>query len=199
MLWQLRIGDTDGAETKAFAAAALRPGIAEAEACLAVNLTNIRLEQGRVDEMVPTVAAAAAAHPEIPTYRAVYALCAAESGDHATAADLVASFDAHGFAGLPDDPNRFLGLAALAHAAATVGDRSACARLRDLLDPYRDQWVVLQCYGGGGATWGPTTHALARLSEVLGQHDEAQALFETALEHAAGSPLTLARIERDRR
>jgi hypothetical protein len=177
----------------------MRPGIVEAEACLAVNLTNIRLEQGRAGEMVATLAAAAAAHPEIPTYRAVHALCAAESGDHDTARDIVAAFDAQGFETLPDDPNRFLGLAVLAHAAASVGDRSACARLRELLDPYGEQWVVLQCYGGGGATWGPTAHALARLAFTLGHHDEAEELFDRAQSHAAASPPTLARIERDRR
>jgi tetratricopeptide (TPR) repeat protein len=194
----LRVGQVDGAESAAFAAAAMRPGIVEAEACLAVKLTNIRLEQGRAGEMVATLAGAAAAHPEIPTYRAVHALCAAESGDHDTARDLVAAFDAQGFETLPDDPNRFLGLAVLAHAAASVGDRPACARLRELLDPYGDQWVVLQCYGGGGATWGPTAHALARLARTLGHHDEAEELFDRARLHAAASPPTLARIERDR-
>lgn len=195
----LQAGQDDAAESAAFGAAGMRPGIVEAEACLAVNLTNIRLEQGRASEMIPTLAAAASAHPEIPTYRAVHALCAAESGDHDAARDIVAAFDAQGFETLPEDPNRFLGLAVLAHAAATVGDRSACARLRGLLEPYGEQWVVLQCYGGGGATWGPTTHALARLARTLGHHDEAEGLFDRAHAHAAASPLTLARIDRDRR
>jgi hypothetical protein len=191
-------GDLDLAESGARAASALRPEIPEAAACLAVNLTNIRLHQGRADEMVPMLAAAVDAHPEIPTYRAVLALCAAESGDVTLAAQLLASFADAEFTNLPEDPNQFLGLAALAHVAATVHDQRASDQLFGLLSPYGDQWVILQCYGGGGATLGPTSHALARLSVVLGHDDEADSLYETARQQAATSPPTLNRIERDR-
>ena len=191
-------GNLEAAEVSAHAAADMRAGIAEAEACLAVNLTNIRLHQGRAGEMIPMLSAAVTAHPEIPTYRSVLALCCAESGDFARASDLLDGFAAHGFTNLPDDTNRFLGLAALAHVAASVGDHAACEKLLDLLEPYRGQWVELQCYGGGGATWGPTCHALARLHGVLGQHDDAGRLYDDALQMAANSPLTMERIERDR-
>jgi DNA-binding SARP family transcriptional activator/tetratricopeptide (TPR) repeat protein len=196
-LWLLRAGDADAAEASALAAAAMRRGIAEAEATLAVNLTNIRLDQGRAAEMLPALAAAVAAHPEIPTYRAVQALCAAESGDLTLAGDVLASFLERGFTDLPDDPNRFLGLAVLAHVAASFGERSASDLLLPLLNPYRHQWVVLQCYGGGGATWGPAAHALARLADTAGRHDEARDHYVVARRLAAGSPSALARIERD--
>jgi len=190
-------GNLDAAEAGALEAAATRPEIAEAEACLAVNLTNIRLHQGRAGEMIPMLTAASAGHPEIPTYRAVLALCAAESGDVPLASDLLATFSAEGFTNLPDDPNRFLGLAALAHVAASTEDAAACELLARLLEPYLDQWVVLQCYGGGGAGWGPANHALARLNTVLGKHDEARSLYDDARRLAADSPLTLVRLDRD--
>ena len=44
-------GDLDGAETLAFEAHAHQPGVAEATACLGVNLIDIRLFQGRAGEV----------------------------------------------------------------------------------------------------------------------------------------------------
>lgn len=198
-LWILGTGEADAAEASAHAAAATRPGIAEAGACLAVNLTNIRLQQGRAGEMMPVLAAAVDAYPEIPTYRAVQALCAAESGELELAAEILASFAAHRFTTLPDDPNRLLGLAALAHVAAGLDHKQASEQLLTLLEPFGDQWVLLQCYGGGGAIWGPVCHALARLSSVAERHDDAERFYDAARKMAAPSPPALERIDRHQR
>ncbi|MET0910394.1 MAG: hypothetical protein ABWZ99_13080, partial [Ilumatobacteraceae bacterium] len=192
-------GELDRAEAGAFDALAMRAGVDAAHACLAVNLVNIRLYQGRAGEMIPALSDAVGRHPEIPTYRAVLALCTAETGERASAAALLDSFTTERFTNLPDDTNRFLGLAVLAHVAAAVEDRRAGDLLSELLDPYRDQWVVLQCYGGGGATWGPTAHALARLAALDGRHADADELFARAERAAAHAPLVLARIAEDRR
>jgi DNA-binding SARP family transcriptional activator/tetratricopeptide (TPR) repeat protein len=192
------LGDLDAAEADARDAAALQAGTPAAEVCLLVNLIGIRLQQQRSDEMIPMLQAAVAAHPEIPSYRAVLALCAAESDDLGLAGEHLRWFSERRFMSLHDDPDRCLGLSALAHVAATIADAEAGARLRQLLQPSRDQWVVLQCYGGGGATWGPTTHALARLSALLGDLAEASALYDDAARMASRSPVTSARIERDR-
>lgn len=190
-------GDLDAAERHAFEAVAMRSGVVAAGACLAVNLVNIRLYQGRSDEMVHALVDAVAANPEIPTYRAVLALCAAETGDHELAERSLAAFAADRFEGLPHDTNRFLGLAVLAHAAADVGATEVGADLADLLQPYRHQWVVLNCYGGGGAVWGPTSHALARLARLAGDVGRADELFAQATVQAAATPLVLERILRD--
>ncbi len=198
-LAHLHSGHLDRAESDALAAAALRPQVAEAAACLAVNLVDIRLYQHRAGEMIPAMDAAVGRHPEIPAYRAVLALCAAEAGDVDLAASSLRWFADAGVTNLPFDTNRSLALGALAHTAATVGDRDAAIVLTTLLEPARDHWFVLQCYGGGGATWGPVAHALARLAALDGRPDDARALYDRAASQAATTPLVLDRIDLDRR
>lgn len=194
----LHRGDLVRAEDLARAAADTRSSVPEAQACLAVNLVNIRLYQGRPAEMMPTLAGAVQMYPEIPAYRAVLAFCTAEAGDLDGARSLLRSFDEAEYANLPVDTNRFLALALLGHVAADVGDVRAGNALRELLEPYRDQWVLLACYGGGGASWGPTSHVLGRLARLAGDHDTADADFARAAAHSHHAPLALARIERDR-
>ena len=187
-------GDLAAAEEAAFAAAGLLPEVPEAEACLAVNLCDLRLYQRRAGEVVEPLRHAVERHPEIPCYRAVLALCSAEAGDGPTAEAAYRWFAAAGFANLPDDTNRLLGLAVLAHVAADLDDTEGAAVLATLLGPHRGEWVVLDCYGGGGASWGPVAHALARLAVVTGRPDDARVLFAEAVDEAAGAPLVLERI-----
>jgi hypothetical protein len=195
---QVNTGDLDRAEQLAFDAAALRAGIDEAAACLGVNLVNIRLYQGRSGEVIALLRDAVDAHPNIPTYRAVLALCAAEARDLDAAEEQLRYFTVDSLRGLPDDTNRMLALAVLAHTAATIGADDVVPMLRDALEPYRGQWVVLNCYGGGGAVWGPVDHALARLAWLT--HDPlADVWFERAANQAARAPLVEQRIADDRR
>ena len=49
------------------------------------------------------------------------------------------------------------------------------ARARRLLEPYADRHVVLNCFGGGGAYWGPVAHHLGRLEAMLGRPTQARA------------------------
>ncbi len=198
-LGELHAGHIDRAEELAHAAAAMRRTVMEAQACLAVNLVNIRLYQGRPAEMMPTLAGAVESHPEIPAYRAVLAFCASEAGDHDAAGETLRWFDRAGYANLPTDTNRFLALALLGHVAASARDVAAGRSLRVLLEPYREHWVVLACYGGGGASWGPATHVLARLADLAGDRATADAEFERALVQARYAPLALARIKHDHR
>jgi tetratricopeptide (TPR) repeat protein len=190
-------GRLDDAERLAGEAAQRLPGVFEARACLAVTTVNVRLYQRRAGEVLGLLAAAADAYPEIPCYRAVLALCASEADDEATAAEAYGGFAASGFA-VPRDTNRLLTLAVLAHVAADLGDRRGGEVLQPLLAPHLGETVVLDCYGGGGATWGPVSHALARLARLGGRHDEADELFAVAAAEAARSPLVLDRIALDR-
>jgi hypothetical protein len=133
--------------------------------------------------MIDLLRAAADDNPHIPAYRAVLALCAAEGGDRATAQALLTHFAGRAFE-LPPDSNWLLGMAVLADAAATLHDRAAAGPLYELLVPWAGRHVVLNCYGGGGAYWGPIDHHLGRLAALCDRPDEAAERLERAVEQA---------------
>ena len=64
-----------------------------------------------------------------------------------------------------------LAIAVLADTAATLDDRKRAPALIRLLEPYCERHVVLNCFGGGGAYWGPVAHHLGRLDAMLGEHE----------------------------
>lgn len=203
--WQavhtIECGDLDEAEALAHHAAALRPDVPEAAACLVANLVDLALYRGGGAEFAGALDAAISAAPHVPAYRAVLALCLARSGDaaeRARARSELTALTAGCCAALPHDTNRFFAIALLAHAAAELGDRAAAAVTRHQLAPFSGQWVAVMVYGGGGAVWGPVDHALARLARLLGDDAEADELFERAERQAAQAPHALARIRRDR-
>lgn len=192
-------GDLDAAEAAAFAAADLQVDAPEESlACLGVNLVSVRLLQGRAGEVRELIDGAADRYPQIPCYRAVAALCASEDGDRAASDRDYRFFADRAFAGIPDDTNRFLTLAVLAHVAADLGDQDGSAPLVGLLEPYRSLHVVLNCYGGGGTYWGPTTYALARLAGLAGRDEDAAARYgeAAASAEALGARHHLDRIRR---
>jgi tetratricopeptide (TPR) repeat protein len=197
-------GDLDRAERLAVEAAGRQGaggddpdgGEAGALACLGVNLVNIRLYQRRAGEVVEPLARAADDHPEIPCYRAVLALCAAEAGEDRIAREAYGHFRSADFSSIPDDPNRLLALAVLADAAVLLDDPGAAPRLRALLEPYDGQHVLLCCYGGGGAYWGPVAHHLGALARLGDDDEAADALLDRAAAAAAAfdSPPALDRL-----
>jgi DNA-binding SARP family transcriptional activator len=193
-------GDLDRAEALAGDALALQgPTVDGALACYGVNLVDLRLYQGRAGEVLDLLGAAADANPHIPCYRAVLALCAAEAGDEALARRCYDALRADGFAGVPDDSNRLLSFVVLADVAARYGDVAGGRLLAAELEPSRSHQALLNCYGGGGAYWGPVAHQLARLAVLDGRHDEGAERFAEAERSArvVGAPLALARILED--
>ena len=187
-------GRLDEAERLAFAALEHEPDYPQALAAFGVNLVDIRAYQGRTGEVLELLVNAADEHPEVPAYRAVLALCAAEAGDVDRARAAYDHFARRGFA-LPADSNWLLAVAVLADAGATLGDRDGAHRLSELLTPYADRHVVLNCYGGGGAYWGPVSHHLGRLAALTGDPTGARRLLERAAAHAEafGAPVAVAR------
>ncbi|WP_426571391.1 ATP-binding protein [Aquihabitans sp. McL0605] len=192
-------GDLDGAEARAFEAVALQGAEGGAQACLGVNLVNVRLYQGRSGEVLELLEAAADESPHIPCYRAVHALCAVEAGDAVAAERSYEHFRATAFRQVPHDTNRLLTLVVLADAAVQLGDADAVAPLREQLLPAAPYHALLNCYGGGGAYWGPVAHQLGRLDALAGEQAAAAEWFaqaEAAAE-AVGAPLAVARITGD--
>jgi hypothetical protein len=196
VLDQVICGELESAETAAFAAVELQAEHPESMACLGVNLVDVRLFQGRAGEVVELLAAAAEDNPQIPCYRAVLALCLAESGDERSARREYGFFAEQRFTNVPQDTNRLLTLAVLADVAATIEDHEAAAAMVELLSPHRHRQVILNCYAGGGAYWGPVSTQLGRLARLLGHHQEAEVLLAEAAASAAdfGAPLAAARV-----
>jgi hypothetical protein len=154
----------------------------EAVEAFGVQLTNLRLLQRKSGEVIDLLRDAADTHPHIPCYRAVLALCCAESGDDDGAGVAFDALAAHGDDfGAPPDSNWLMTVALLADVAATLHRRDAAAPLLALLEPYGDRQVVLNCYGGGGAHWGPVAYHLARLYALLGDDDVASAWRRRAI------------------
>lgn len=176
-------GHFDDAESLAFEALAYQAPAEhpEAVAALGVNLVDIRLFQGRSGEMLDLLRVAADENPHIPTYRAVLALCCSKSGDLPGARAAYQQLAARDFE-LPADSNWMLAIAVLADTAATLGDLEHAPTLIRLLEPYRERHVVLNCFGGGGAYWGPVAHHLGRLEALRGNRERACALLECAME-----------------
>lgn len=108
-------------------------------------------------------------------------LCALEMGLEEEARALFASLAAHDFDDLPRDAFWLLCAALLAWACADLGDREHAARLRDLLRPYEDRTALGTSLR---LVLGPTRHFLARLEQVLGEHDVARGDYETAIERS---------------
>ncbi|MDZ4825881.1 MAG: hypothetical protein SGJ13_05375, partial [Actinomycetota bacterium] len=189
MTWQALVAIVDGrldeAEALAFDALGRQAPAEhpEAMATLGVNLVDIRLFQGRSAEMVELLRSAADANPHIPCYRAVLALCCAEAGDETGARDAYGYFAQRDFV-LPPDSNWLLSVAVLADVAATVGDSRGAVVLADALRPFSDRHVVLNCFGGGGAYWGPVAQHLGRLEALLSNDDRAGDLLDQALASA---------------
>jgi hypothetical protein len=84
---------------------------------------------------------------------------------------------ARGFAALPKRAEWLATLTELAHVSASLGNRSHCAQLRELLLPYADFHAALP-----HAVWygGPIAAALARAAAVCGERERASAHFEAA-------------------
>lgn len=196
-LLYLVAGDLEQADAVSAHAVGLREAFVEAHVCRAVNQVAIALYAGTVGGMIDLLTAAVDASPNIPTFRAVLSLCAAEAGDDRLAARHLRWFVDERVENLPDDPNRFLGLGVLAHTASMLNDVEAAEALFPLLRPYDGQWVSLSCYGGGGASWGPVSHGLGALATTLERDDAAEYLQRAALE-AAHAPLARDRVDRNR-
>ncbi len=175
-LWLLVDGDPNAAEVALGEATTIQTDPPpEAAACAAVQLVAIRLAQGRAAEMMDLLDATAAAQPEIPCYGAVLALARSLAGDLKGAETAYRRFAERAFESIPVDSNRLLTVAVLGDVAATLGDHAGAAALDELLAPDDGLFVVLNCYGGGGAWWGPVARIRARLADMLGRSSDATA------------------------
>lgn len=150
-----------------------------------VQLFTIRREQGRSHELAgddvrfPESGDPAgdaflrAAHWTLP-----FALV--EQGDLAAARD---AFDQRlgEFGELPPENSRnarLSALAALGHVAARLDDANAAAKLRPLIEPYADRWMVV---GFGNVVLASMRSVLAAVAATLRDYDTATGCFERSI------------------
>lgn len=194
----LAVGDIPGAE--AAAAAALEIGTAlnpaDAMAIYGAQVFAMRLAEGRLAELRPALEVATAKHPDVPGWRAAYALSCVLDGDEATGgrhlSGLLSQEDALA------DRYRTSTLCLLARIAAELDEPAACRRLSELLSPLSGSFAVI---GTGYTMTGPVDRYLGPLARRLGQPQQAAILLRRAREAAlgVGNLLWAAEIESEQR
>jgi DNA-binding SARP family transcriptional activator len=169
-LWRamraIRGGDLERGEQLAWAAWEIgeRPLGERAALELQAQLFWVRWRQGRLEEL----AAAAEAMCEryvhlVPAWRCVDALVEAERGREAQARAALRELARDGFAALPADVNRLVGLVVAAHACLALDARDVAPALVEALRPHRDEWPVS---GYGGLVMEPVADTLRALDSA---------------------------------
>jgi DNA-binding SARP family transcriptional activator len=163
-------------------------GQPEAFIYYAALLLSLRLDQGRLGELVDFIDQAVAATPDAPQVRAARALVYCELGRTAEARSIVEAESANGFRALPFDLSWANAVNLYARVVAALGDRRAAAQLVELIKPWRDQ-IASSLFGTGSLA-----HALGLVLATIDRHDEAEDAFEqaAAVHERIAAPILLA-------
>jgi len=170
-------GDAEEAERLASEALQIGSDSGQPDALMVfgASLIGIRWYQGRLDEILPLIAQAAADNPGLPAFQAAYAMMLCECGRADEARPLLEVAREADFHHAAYDFVWLTTTTVWADTAAWLGDISAAGLLYERLSPFEAQGVVT------GSTFNGTVGVyLARLAAVLGRHDDALCLFERA-------------------
>ena len=160
------------------------------------QLLAIRREQGRLDELVPAIERFASDEPTAAAWRSLLPLAHLDAGDRSLAEEVYErAIEGGGPETMPRTMLWLTAAAALAEAAAELGDVARSARLHAALEPYADHLIQWSFTGNAGSVH----RVLGRTAAVAGWHDRAQDHFEAALERhtALGAEALLARTRCD--
>lgn len=190
-VWQeLLWGDLLRAEQLADAAFALGIETAQPDALgiFGPQLMNIRLNQGRLDELIPLVEQMVSETPDQPGYRSALALSLSRSGRNDETIALLDAEHANGFE-MPLDSGWSCAHACWAEAAVLVGHRETAEVVRQRFAPFHDQ-IVSFSIGALPAI----AHYLGMIDHFLGRYDDADHWFSEAqaIHHRFESPLLVA-------
>ncbi len=152
-------------------------GQPDALAIYGSQLMYVRLQQGRLGELVSLIEQAVADNPGIPGFRPILASAHLDAGNDVTALGLLESAAADGFASLPVDFLWMMGATCHALVAVELRATGPARKLYDLLTPYRGQVPFIGTLG-----FFPVALALGGLASVLGRYEEAEAAFAEATE-----------------
>jgi DNA-binding SARP family transcriptional activator len=158
----------------------------------------LRREQGRLGELVPIIEAYAADREvtQTPILRLLLAWMYADVGRLADARASAEPLLADDPATAPENYNWLLNMVLLAELAYRLDDDRHAARLLELLGPHTSSIAFTGC---GSVCWGPAARAAGQVAMLLERDDEAEQLFELALERCEvmRSPVWRARTEHD--
>jgi predicted ATPase/DNA-binding SARP family transcriptional activator len=160
----------------------------------AVQLLEIRREQGRLAGLEPALRQALEQYPNRLAYRAALGQLLIRDGRPEEARGEVERLV---IAEVPEDVDWLITMTLLADVYADLGDVPRARELYELLLAYEDINVVI---GFAAACEGPAARALGRLAALIGRQAQAARHFERALTMTEGlsAPLLKARVERDR-
>jgi tetratricopeptide (TPR) repeat protein len=192
----LLTGDADEAERLAGEALQINSdsGQPDALAVFGANLAGIRLHQGRLEEILPLIAQAAADNPGLPGFQAAHPLMLCECGRFDEARVLFESARNADFHHAAYDYLWLPGTTLWADTAAWLGDVAAAEVLYERLAPFEAQGVTTS-----STFLGTVGMYLARLAGLLERHEDAIGLFERADAQlrALGAPFWHARNQVD--
>jgi tetratricopeptide (TPR) repeat protein len=151
-------------------------GAPEALGVWGAVLFDLRVQQGRVEELIDAFAQTAAENPAIPVLRVALAAgyCLTGRANEATA--LVEQDVSTGFTEMPRDLTWTTAMVWAQESAVALRHHEAAEILYDLLDPFGEIVVF-----NNGTCYGSVARNLGRLAHFLENLDAAQSHFRTAL------------------
>jgi DNA-binding SARP family transcriptional activator len=179
-LLALHEGDLEAAERLA-TAARVHGAIAqprEAEGAYAMQLYQVRAEQGRAGELRDLLQAVAEDLPARPLFRCALARLDCEADRDAEARHRFEELAVNEFEVVPLDQEWLLSLAFLGDVCVLLGDEQRAEVLYDKLLPFADKLATDVHEGSTGAV----ARSLGLLADVLGRHDDAVGHLAAAIE-----------------
>jgi DNA-binding CsgD family transcriptional regulator len=153
----------------------------DAHAMFTTQIWNIRLWQGRLEELLPDWERYCAYYRAIPAWRARLAWHYAETGRTEAARCELDRLAADGFAVLPREMHWLSAITFLAEACARTRDARHAATLYALLRPYAGYNVRSGGYPVSLACFGSASRSLGTLAAMLGCWEPAVHHFEDAI------------------
>jgi tetratricopeptide (TPR) repeat protein len=144
----------------------------------AVQLLGLRTEQGRLDEVEPSLSEFGRRYPAAPVWRAAATFAQAMLGRSDDARRAFQSLCAGGLAEIPRDAEWLATVAFLVRTGARLGDAQRTGELGELLEPYTDRAVIA---GRAAICLGPVTRYAGIAAATAGRIDSAIDHLERAL------------------
>ncbi len=142
-----------------------------------IQISRVRSEQGRLDELVDMIRGFADQYPAVPGWRARLASVYSELGRREDARREFERLAANGFSDIPRDGAWLVAIIYLAEACAFLGDADRAKTLCELPLPYANRNIVV----GGAACNGSASRYLGALAGAAGRWEEADRHFQQAL------------------